>query len=363
MSAPLDVQRCGAVTAVGLSAAQTCAAIRARISGVADVFPAQPPKPPVAGARVPAAHELRRSPARWLANLAARAVRECLGAEDAARTALVLSVPEAYRRHPGLAAEAPGRLLEQVEARLGVRFHPSSRVVQDGHAGAASALALARELLGRAELTGCIVGGVDSLLNAEDVGRLQAAFRLKDANEPQGVIPGEGAACVLVTRADERATPLARVVGVGLAQEPDTALGPRFSQGRGIRRALEAALRDARVAEASLDWRVSDMNGERYRAWETLLTEFRFYRTRRESFSPTYFAASVGDLGAAAGALGLVTAVAGLSRGWAPGPRAVCEASSDEGLRGAVVVDAPREGPRPPFRAGAGWPAGFCAVS
>ena len=163
-----------------------------------------------------------------------------LGADEPARTALLISIPEAYRRHPGIAPDAPQRLLERVEEKLGVRFHATSRVLQEGHAATYTGLALARQLSSEAGVDACIVGGVDSLLNAEDVTRLQSSFRLKDANEPQGVIPGEGAAFVLVTRSDLREHPLARVIGVGLASESDTVLGQRLSQGKGIRRALEA---------------------------------------------------------------------------------------------------------------------------
>ena len=51
-----------------------------------------------------------------------------------------------------------------------------------------------------------------------------------------------------------------------------------------------------------------------------------------------YPAASVGDLGAAAGPLLLVVAATGIARGYAPGPVVMCEASSDDGLRAACVV-------------------------
>jgi 3-oxoacyl-[acyl-carrier-protein] synthase-1 len=91
------------------------------------------------------------------------------------------------------------------------------------------------------------------------------------------------------------------------------------------------------------------MNGERYHAWDSVLASIRFYRTHRERLSVWYPAASVGDLGAATGALLLVVAATGIARGYAPGPLVMCEASSDEGLRAACAVVPPARAERPPF--------------
>jgi 3-oxoacyl-[acyl-carrier-protein] synthase-1 len=80
------------------------------------------------------------------------------------------------------------------------------------------------------------------------------------------------------------------------------------------------------------------MNGERYYAWDSMLAFTQFYRTRREHLPVWYPAASVGDLGAAAGALNVIVAANAIARGFAPGPYVICESSSDEGLRAACVI-------------------------
>ncbi len=336
----LDIVACGAVTPVGLTAAQSCAAIRAAISNFEDVLPLPPPAEPVVGARVPAHSRLRSTEHFWLLNLAARAIGECLDtADEANRTALLAVVPEDFRKHPAVTGLADvGSLREQIEEQLGVRFSPESKILRDGHAGALKALGLASELLGGGRADACIVGGVDSLLNETDIERLQSSSRLRGPNIAQGVVPGEAAAFLRVTSSQDPAHALARVLGVGVANEPDAVLGERYSQGRGLQSAVQDAISSAGVPEAQIAFRVSDMNGERYRAWESFLAECRSYRTRREAFPAWYPAASIGDVGAAAGAMSVVTAAVGMSRGYAPGHSAICEGASDEGLRAAIVL-------------------------
>jgi 3-oxoacyl-[acyl-carrier-protein] synthase-1 len=127
--------------------------------------------------------------------------------------------------------------------------------------------------------------------------------------------------------------------------EQDTVLGERYSVGRGLRRALEEAAKDAGYSESSINFLVSDMNGERYRAWEAMICHARFYRTRRERLHVWYPAASIGDIGAASGALLIIIATMGIARGYAPGQIAMCEGSSEQGLRAACLVGPPPESP------------------
>jgi 3-oxoacyl-[acyl-carrier-protein] synthase-1 len=81
MTNPLNVVGWGAVTPVGLNALQTCAAIRAKISGVQEVSYTPPGYDPVLGGVVPAHSRLKVSPHSWLVSMATRAIRECLETE------------------------------------------------------------------------------------------------------------------------------------------------------------------------------------------------------------------------------------------------------------------------------------------
>ena len=346
MTTPLTIAATGAVTPVGLTAAQTCAAIRARITGFGEVMVAPPPAEPVIAAKVPAPRRATDSPFDWLSNLAARAIRECLDGSNypLSATTLLLGLPDRYRQHAAM-SRGPHALMHAIEARLRGSFHSSSAAIQEGHAAAIHAVGLARSLLETGTVNQCLVGGVDSLVNAADVQRLSAAGRLHEDGNPQGIIPGEAAAFLLLVRASDRGSALAQVVGAGSAREADTANSERYAVGRGLRSALTATVRDAGCDEARIDLRVSDMNGERYYAWDSMIAFTQFYRTRRESLPVWYPASSTGDTGAAAGAMNMLVAANAVRRGFAPGALVMCESSSDEGLRAACLL-APTSGAR-----------------
>ena len=341
MNNALDVLQCGAVTAVGLTAPQTCAAIRAGISAFQDVYYLAPPEEPIVGCHVPASKRLKRSAAEWLIHLGVRAIRECLqGQGQPERTALLVNLPEVHRDHPAFSEVTPEHLLSRIQESLGCRF-ATSQCLQEGHAGVFQALEGAREILrsGRAEF--CCIGGIDSLLNGSDIERLRKSYRIHRPDNSWGLVPGEAAAFVLLALEGHTATHLARVKGIGISAEDDTILGPHFSQGRGLQRALSLALKDAAVEESTIALRISDANGERYRALESVMAETRFYRSRREHFPCWYFVPSVGDVWAAAGSLALVVACMAMVKGYAPGSFAMCEGSSDTGLRGACLIEKP----------------------
>ncbi len=339
LSFPLEIVACGAVTAVGLDSRQTCAAIRARIAGFSDAYPRLPPHEPVRGARVPAAARIKSHDAQWLAHLAARAISECLSSAVAAegRTGIIVNVPESFRNHPALTEASGANLVSRLQRRFESSGH-SLHVIQQGHAGVLRGIELAAAVLSAGQLDACVVCGVDSLLNRADIARLAESDRLRVPDNPEGLIPGEAAAAILLVASSQAAHSIARVWGVGVSTEPNTVLGPKYSQGRGLHAALEAAIRRAEAQESIVGFRVSDMNGERYRAWESLFVEARFYRTLRPHLPPWYFTNSVGDIGAASGALAIILAAAGISRGYAPAQWAMCECSSDEGLRAACLV-------------------------
>lgn len=341
MNKALDVLQCGVITAVGLTVHQTCAAIRAGISAFQDVYFLSPPEEPIVGARIPTSERLKRSPTEWLINLGTRAIRECLqGHVPPERTALLVNLPEARRDHPAFSKATPEYLLSRIQESLGCRF-AVSKCLQEGHAGVFQALELARKILrsGRAEF--CCVGGIESLLNNSDMERLRKSYRLRRPDNSWGLVPGEGAAFLLIGLEGRTKMPLGRVRGIGISVEDDTILGPHFSQGRGLQRALSLALKDAAVEESTIAFRISDANGERYRALECVMAEARFYRSRREHFPCWYLVPSVGDVMAAAGSLALVVACMAMAKGYAPGSFAMCEGSSDEGLRGACLVEKP----------------------
>lgn len=353
MSTRLSLLGFGAVTPVGLTAPQTCAAIRAAITGFSDsgFFHHYPGPVPLIAAQVPLGPKPQEDEAfDRLVRLAVAAIRECLddSGVNPLETALLLNWREPFRE----AADLSGRddaLLPAVEETLGLTFHRASRVIREGKAGGFRGIQESRALLTSGVVSACVVGGVDSYLNADDVIRFERVFRIKREGVVRGFIPGEGAAFVAVAapgkawkrNAGERGA----ILGVGLATEDPsvTVLSDGHPTGRGLQRAFEATIRDAGIAESHIDFRVSDQNGEIYQGLESSFALSRFYRTHREECPLWLPAASVGEIGAAVGPLLVMMASIAMEKGYAPGALAMCEGSSDEGLRAGCLV-----GPAPP---------------
>lgn len=345
LTRPLYVTGSGAVTVAGLTAPQTCAAIRAGLTGFSVELLSEPFGAEQIVARIASNWRLRRDPGQWIVNLAVRAIREAF--QDASvqipaeRTALFLTPPESRRNHPGYHHVAPGDLLSRIMADAGLQFHIASRAFDGGAAAGLGTLAQASSLLAQGTVDQVILAGVDSLVNPQDLGQLAAANRLSGGGNSQGLVPGEGAAAVCLTaRApDSGQRPTCAILSVGSAREENAVLTENFSQGR----AMLAALRDASrlgtaEAEPMIDFVVSNANGERYAALESLITRARFYRTRRDRTPVALAAMSTGETGSASAALALVLARDAFALNYAPGRVAMAEIASDDGLRSAALL-------------------------
>lgn len=348
MTNDLELLASGAVTTVGLTAAQTCAAIRAGIKRnapiEAQILAHQEPR---IGARVSADPRLRSDDAQWLLNLAARALRECEAKPDP-QTVLLYLVPEQHRAHP-LGQLGDSELIVRIELLMDRRFGPSSRVLRSGAAGCVEALGLARELIDSGAAARCLIGGADSLLRRADLDALGRDNRLLGPTQSQGLVPGEGAAFMLVGRGQPNTPPDTafqhiRVRGLGIGYERNTVLGSDNSVGEAFSSALTTAIADAGISESEIDFITGNYNGERYDAWETSHANARSYRTRRERLPVMWPAASVGEIGVAGGVLAIVAAAAAITGEYAiqadgaAGTIASVQVRSDGELRGVVVL-------------------------
>jgi 3-oxoacyl-[acyl-carrier-protein] synthase-1 len=343
--AAIDILGYGAVTAVGLTAAQTCAAIRAGIKRFAPIE-AQilEDEEPQIGARVSADPRLRADPGQWLLNLAGRALLECVGqAAAGAEPALLWLVPEDHRNHPLCAGVSDSELLRRIEAMVGYGFAPCSRVLRSGAAGCVEALGIARELLHAGAIAGevgCVIGGADSLLRKVDLDALGRSDRLLGPKQSQGLVPGEGAAFIRVGRAaaGEAARAAVCVRGIGLGYERATVHGTAYGVGEAFTSALETATQDAGIPEAEIAFIAGNFNGERYDAWEHTHALLRGYRTARERLPVLWPSGSAGEIGVAGGVLALVVAAAAIEGEYAAGGTAAVQVRSDGELRGVVIL-------------------------
>jgi 3-oxoacyl-[acyl-carrier-protein] synthase-1 len=328
------------VSPVGLSAAASCAAIRAGISQFTELRYHDSHGEPVIGAIVPAV-PLDFGIDERITEMLALAIVDCLQQCDAARldeVPLLVGLPEAGR--PGVSRALNQSAIVGIERRLGVRFHPRfSGTIEAGHTAGFRALQQARALCDRSGVSACLIAGADSFISRDAIAWLYRHGRLKTTTNSDGVIPGEAAAAALIDWTGRRDGAIGpQVIGLGFAQENATVIAEEPLLGRGLADAARIALDEAGVEMHEIDYRLSDVTGESYGFREHALAVTRLMRASRETVPTWHCADAIGDTGAAAGVCQIVIAARAWQRKYAPGSLALCLTSAVGGERGAVVL-------------------------
>jgi 3-oxoacyl-[acyl-carrier-protein] synthase-1 len=233
-------------------------------------------------------------------------------------------------------------LLPRLSALSGAAFHPGvQRLYFEGHGGFIHAVADAVEMLRQRELGACIVGGVDSLLEPEVLKVLLELRVLKTPERPVGFMPGEGAAFIRLERAEEAAkregSTLALLEAPHLVREPQHRFSSEPSSGVALAEAISRTLRSAAADSREVGRIMGNLNGDEWRAreWGMVMIRERARVAQAAMWSP---AESFGELGAATAAFSLCAAVRAFQRGYSRGRRILVWASSESGLKGAVLV-------------------------
>ncbi len=225
--------------------------------------------------------------------------------------------------------------------------------VLGGHAATAIGLQRAQELLSERRCARVLLLAVDSWLDAVSLQWLADDRRLHSEELATGLRPGEAAACLLVEEAviakRRNATVAAKIAGVetaspSTASDPDDATRWRTGTAPEIARHLAATVRSAagltRVSPTFSGDVVVDLNGESWRAnaWGHARVHLT---TEWESVREVIPATSIGDVGAASGALGVCIAARSWARRYALTDRALVCSTSDSGAVGTIALGAP----------------------
>ncbi len=343
MIAPLHVLGAGMATAVGLSAAASCAAIRCGINNFNETRFMGKSGEWIVGSQVPLEKPWRGL--SKLAKMAASAVRECLDGipqsgrgEDA--VPLVLCIAEEDR--PGRLAGLGGPLIFDIEKELGIKFHAESSVVAQGRVGGAIGLLRAQKLIHERGHAFVILVGVDSYLTAPTVAAYEERNRLLTPANSNGFIPGEAAAAIIVGgAATEHVAPLS-CVGFGFARETATLDSEKPLRADGIVEAIRVALDSAGIGMGQVNYRISDLSGEQYRFKEAALAVSRILRERKVRFGIWHPADCVGEVGAAALLVMLGVLFYGARKSYLPGPTFLGHLSNDDDKRAALILAATR---------------------
>lgn len=209
------------------------------------------------------------------------------------------------------------------------------------HAGTASAVQEAERLFSRGQADRVLLLAVDSYLDPLTLQWLDADQRLKTADRPTGLMPGEAAVSLLLESsgsARRRGAPvLARVSAAAVAREPHPLTSGETNTAIGLTTCLGEALAAAGLSGHYTGDIVSDLNGESWRSleWGTALVRLS---DRLESPLLHMPCVSLGDTGAASGALGMCLASHLLSRGHTRTGSVLVTSSSASGETGCVAL-------------------------
>ena len=273
-------------------------------------------------------------------SLALKALRPCLkglSSSEQMRTVIFLGLPSPER--PGVPDDLSGKLTQRLMSRLdGIKV--AIKPVMLGRTSVFFSLRQAQELVHQGQFDNFIVGGVDTLLNANSLKGLSQSGLLKE--DWDGFIPGEAAAFLHVSTRSGTGCwdrPAVAIAGVGTAIElaDGTAENPLI--GKGVYAAFQAAMTAAGMPESRVDLCINDINGARAAFEDEAYGQIRFFRTPREQghLEVWHPASFLGETGAAVGALELIWGSAALELGFAPGP-GILASTSEAQIRAAAYL-------------------------
>lgn len=338
-AAPVAIVGAGMVTGVGLSAPASCAAIRCAIDNFTETRFMARGGEWIVGSAVPLDQPWRGQ--TKLVKMLAGAVGECLDlVPETPAEAIPLIVCVAEHDRPGRLTGLDNSLFFELQRELGLGFHGNSELIAEGRVGGAMALARARQLLYRTPEPprSVIVAGVDSFLVGPTLAAYDERRRLLTSENANGFIPGEAGAAVLLSRPAADARTDVHCLGLGFAMEKATVEADEPLRADGLARAISAALAEAGLAIADMDFRITDISGEQYGFKEASLALSRLLRVRKQEFDIWHPADCIGEVGAAALPCMLAVALASARKGYAPGPSILCHLANDDGKRGALIV-------------------------
>jgi len=344
----------GALTSLGFGSLPTGAALRA---GLSRPLPLEYGGPAVSGHPVQGYAEGFTHAGAWL-RLGLGALRDLStpgkppqpAAPPAARLWTASPRPDGAR----FGDEGEGELGAAFARRLVDQLPPETRpshaeAVEEGHVGLALALGHAAGALRSGQTEAALIVASDCYVDPMSLEWLAEAHRLKDDDHPTGLAPGEAGVALrleLAERARARGAPLALLEAAWCSpsegapaevwEPPDAcAVGRRMA--RAIREVLPAGRGNALGAEVVLD-----LNGESWRGAAWGHAQVALARLLDLGRSRVHLPAlSLGETGAASGAVGIQLASHLFARGVAQHGIAVVCSVSDDGRVAAMRLSEP----------------------
>ena len=347
MTIAVHIVATGARTPLGLDGASSAAAYRAKISAVSE----HPFMIDRAGNPMQCAFDsqldsrLMGTP-RFLALAETALLETCIALNEMSsrrrlRFPIYVGLPE---HRPGFTAEDMEVVRRGLANISGLPIDISELIIfSNGHAAALAALAKAVNDIQQGKLELCLVGGIDSYCHPDTMEWLDENRQLAGAISRSGFVPGEGAGfCLLMNeriREELGFASLARVGAFAISRESKRIKTTDVCLGNGLTAVVQSIVNNLTLPSEKINAVICDINGERYRGEEwgfVCLRLSQYFDDPTAYWSP---ADCWGDAGAASGPLFAMLACQAAKRGYIKRPRALLWASSEEGLRSAVLLE------------------------
>jgi len=191
-------------------------------------------------------------------------------------------------------------------------------LLHEGRAGFFRVLAEAIQLLKSRRASWVLVGGVDSMCDRQSLAHHARMGRTLGPGMPDGILPGEGAGFILLTSAElsrqRRLKSQGRVLGCALSHEPHSFLQRKPNMAEGLTEAFRQLRLHTMAGARRVDHILSCQTGELFWAQEFNYAYLRNASLMPEPLTVSQVAESLGDVGAAAGAIQFGSALCLLSR-------------------------------------------------
>jgi 3-oxoacyl-[acyl-carrier-protein] synthase-1 len=224
-----------------------------------------------------------------------------------------------------------------------------STLFPEGRAGFFRALAEASLLLKSRKSSWVLVGGVDSMCDHDSLTHHARAGRTLGPSTRDGILPGEGAGFFLLTSnlpAGHRGTSSQGwLVGSALAREPHSFQQRKPNLAEGLSEAFRQLRQHPVAGTRRVDHLLSCQTGESFWAQEFNYAYLRNAPLMPEPLTVSLVAESLGDVGAAAGAIQLGSALHHLKKlelAHGDAARVLMYGCADAGQVGACVIEGDR---------------------
>lgn len=212
------------------------------------------------------------------------------------------------------------------------------------HAGFIQAIEQASMDLVTNRVTYCLVGGFDSLVEEDTLEWIEETGRLKTDERPVGFQPGEAGVFMAIEQYDiarKRDAPILAVIeAIATGFDPHSSLTTEPARGEGLSDVLAKLIEVSGDILKPVRWIITDQNGESHRAsdWGHTVVRLSPRYKDLDRVSLWYPAIAFGDTGAASGGVATCLAIRAFARQFAPSNTAVVLSSSDRGERAALSI-------------------------